>query len=330
MDPGVKTILITGGAGYIGSIIGQTLLDRGHNVRVIDALWFGKDTPLFYSDNPSCVFVKGDIRDPLLLDNILDGVDYVVHAAAVVGEPASNTFPELTQSINYEGSIKLIEKAQIKSVKGFIFLSTCSNYGISEDIATEDSSLMPLSVYARTKVDVERYLMDSVKRLDWVICRLSTAYGVSPRMRFDLTVNDFTMNAVMEKYLNLFLPFSRRPYTHVSDIAKTISKIIDNFGHVKNNVLNIGFAGENYQKIRIAEIVRGFISDTRIEIVEKRSDMRDYEVDFSKLKKCLDIKNDYTVKDGVREVMDLLRSGKIGNPKDRMYCNIHPMLEGAK
>lgn len=277
----MKKILITGGAGYIGSVMADLALGSGFKVRVMDLLWFNKDLPRACADNPSYEFIRADICDTDSLRMALEGVDIVVHAAAVVGEPATNKFSALTTKINLEASIRLIEEVRNSSAKGIIFLSTCSNYGIADGIATEDSPLKPLSLYAKTKVGVERYLMDKTKGLDWVICRLSTVYGVSPRMRFDLTVNDFTLNALINRYLEVFLPYTHRPYIHVSDVARIILEAVNNFNSIKHNVFNIGFNTENYQKIRIAEIIKGFIPDLDIRITEKGIDIRDYRVDFS-------------------------------------------------
>jgi nucleoside-diphosphate-sugar epimerase len=320
-------IVITGGAGYIGSYTTGLLLSLGHNITVIDPLWFNKDVPLFYRANPRYKFLKGTIGDLDLIDQIIkNGVDYLIHAAAVVGEPASKKFPELTHKVNYEDATTLIERLRKTNLKGFIFISTCSNYGISEGVATEESPLNPLSLYAKTKVDVERFLMNEVKGLDWVICRLATVYGVSPRMRFDLTVNDFAMNALTRKYLDIFLPYTSRPYIHVSSVAKVLSRILDKFDSVKNQILNIGFNKEDYQKIQIAEIVKRLIPDTRIEIVKKGIDKRDYRVDFSKLRKYLNTTNTHTVEEGVKETIELLKSGKIDNPRGRIYHNTSPEL----
>ena len=317
-------VLITGGAGYIGSVMSNFFLLNGYDVKVADLLWFKKDVPSIYHGNPRYTFVKGDICNAGFRDNLLKDIDFVVHAAAVVGDPASKKFPDLTYKINHEASIKLIDKARNSNVKGFIFLSTCSNYGISEGLANEESPLKPLSLYAQTKVDVERYLIDEVRDLGWVICRLSTVYGVSPRMRFDLTVNDFTLNAFTNKYLDIFLPYTYRPYIHVSDVGRVIFEVVKNIDRTKNNIFNIGFDGENYQKIEIAKAISKFIPEIKINVTGQGSDSRDYQVDFSKLQKHIDVKNSFRVESGIKEVLDLLNSGSITNPKEDIYYNTSP------
>lgn len=320
-------ILITGGAGYIGNTIVDLALAEGHKVKVIDLLWFTKDIPLIHCNKSNYEFTKGDIRNSELIDKILTGVDFIVHTAAVVGEPASNKFPELTRAINYEATINLIEKAKNFAVKGFIFLSTCSNYGVVNGMANENTALKALSLYAKTKVEVEEYLIEKAKTIDWLILRLSTVYGASRRMRFDLTVNDFTLNAYKNKQLNIFLPYSYRPYIHVFDVARTIFALFNNFDKVKRNIFNVGFNGENYQKIQIAGIVKKFIPDTEIKVVKSGVDLRDYQVDFSKLKRFLNLKNKFTVENGVKEILNLLESKKIKNPMEKHYYNTSPDLE---
>jgi nucleoside-diphosphate-sugar epimerase len=320
-------VLITGGAGYIGSAITAEALQAGFGVRVIDALWYDKDAHRTYLDNPDYEFRKGDITNDAHLGKVLEGIDFVVHAAAVVGDPASKKFPDLAQKVNYEASIKLIDRLKDENIKGFIFLSTCSNYGISKGFATEETVLKPLSLYAKTKVDVERYIIDNKKCPDWIVCRLSTAYGYSPRMRFDLTINDFAMNAFRKKSLDIFLPYTHRPYIHVVDVARIVTEIIKKFDMVKNNIFNVGFNGENYQKIQIVEAIKKFLPDIKVKIVNKGVDLRDYQVDFSKLQRYLGLERKCAVEDGIREVIDLLSSGAIKDSNDRKYYNIYPVLE---
>lgn len=317
-------LLITGGAGYIGSVITDLALQHSYKVRVIDTLWFKKDVPLIHSKNTNYEFVKGDICDVVLAREILENVDFVIHACAVVGNPASKKFPNLAYKINYEASVNLINLAQEYGINGLIFFSTCSNYGISEGLADEKTALRPLSLYAKTKVNVENYLMDEVNNLNWITCRLATVYGVSPRMRFDLTVNDFTMTSYMKKHLEIYLPKTHRPYIHVYDVARVVLQLIENFQTLKNNVLNVGFNGENYKKIQISKIVKNFMPDTKIEIAKDGNDLRDYQVDFSKLQRFLSIRNKFTVKDGVKEILRLFKDKIIIDPYESCFYNTTP------
>lgn len=319
-------ILITGGAGYIGSVLTNLALQNGHSVVAVDHLWFNEQIPLIHLSNPHYTFIKGDIRNKKVVEDAMQNIDFIIHTAAVVGDPASKLFPDETKSINETASFQLIDLARERKVKGFIFFSTCSNYGIANDLATEETALSPLSLYAETKVNVERYLIDKVNDMDWVIGRLSTIYGASPRMRFDLTVNDFTLNAWKKKYLDIFLPESYRPYIHVFDLANIMMNVIANFEKVKNNVFNIGFPGENYQKIQIANTVKKYIPDVKIEILKEGGDKRDYQVDFSRLHKFLSVKQIFNVDKSVAEIYTMLKNGYITNPDAPVYYNTTPKL----
>jgi nucleoside-diphosphate-sugar epimerase len=317
-------LLITGGAGNVGSVLVNLALQNGYKVKVIDALWFNKNIPLIHLSNSDYEFIKGDIRDQELMKKSLHDIDYAVHAAAVVGDPASKKYPELTVKVNQEATINLIKLCEMNKVKGFVFLSTCSNYGISSGLAHEQSKLKPLSLYAETKVNVERYIMQEVKGIDWVIGRLSTVYGISPRIRFDLTVNDFAMNGYRNKYLDIFLPLSFRPYVHVWDLARILLALIGNFKNVKNNVFNIGFPGENYQKIKIAEAVKKYIPELEINIVKEGGDLRDYQVDFSKLHRMIALNREYNAERSVHEFINVFRQGVITDFDNPVYYNTSP------
>ncbi len=319
-------ILITGGAGYIGSMITNVALQNQIQVKVIDCLWFNQAIPLIHYSNPNYEFVRGDICDTSLHESLLKDVDFVIHCAAVVGDPASKLFPELTQRINYDAAIALFNKSVEMHKKGFIFFSTCSNYGAAIGTATEESELKPLSLYAETKVHTEQYIIDNHKDMDYIVCRLSTVYGLSPRMRFDLTVNDFTLNAFRKKYLDIFLPESYRPYIHVFDLANTILQLIYNFEKTKNNVFNLGFTGENYMKIEIADAVQKHISGVEVDILKEGGDLRDYKVDFSKLYSYLGLKNIFTVEKSVKEIVAILDSKIITDFDNPVYYNTSPDL----
>jgi nucleoside-diphosphate-sugar epimerase len=319
-------ILITGGAGYIGSVIASMALQRGHQVRALDCLWFNKSIPLIHLGNPNYSFVGGDLRDDATLNKALEGIDYVIHTAAVVGDPASKLFPELTTSINRDGSIKLLEAAKRHAVKGLIFFSTCSNYGVASSLATEETPLAPLSLYAHSKVDVENYITKKLDGLDWIICRLSTVYGTSPRMRFDLTVNDFTLVAWAKKQLDIFLPESYRPYVHTYDVSNIALTLIDSFGTAKNNIYNLGFNGENYQKISIANAVRDLLPEVSINVLKEGGDKRDYQVDFSKLHRVISVTQQYNVPKAIREILPALQSGLFGDPFSPVFYNTSPTL----
>ena len=323
----MKSVVITGGAGYLGSVISDYFLKKGWKVKVIDLLFFDKKVPLRFLNNPNYDFMKTSFSDFVSIEKFIDRQDYVIHCASIVGEPASRKYPDLAFKINYRDTVEFINFLCHKEIKGFIFISTCSNYGISDDIANENSPLNPLSLYAETKVKVEEYLKNEVKDLKWVICRLSTLYGISPRMRFDLTVNEFTARAFFEKYIDVYLPNTYRPYLHVFDAARFIYGIIENFDSMSNEIFNIGFNGENYKKIEIIEIIRKFIPDLKIEIVRKGSDKRNYRVDFSKIQNFLKLKPIFRVEDGVKQIIKAFENKILEDYRDSVYYNTEMLFK---
>src|ERR1700678_1517882 len=220
-------VLITGGAGYIGSTLGPLLLSAGHQVRVLDDLAHGGESLLGIWCHAGFEFIRGDIRDPAMLRNAVSGRDAVVHLAAVVGDPACSRQPERARTTNLDASLALIEESQRAGVGRFIFASTCSNYGKMKEpdqYVDEASEISPISLYAETKVAVETALLQSGCDNHWcpTPLRFSTVYGVSPRMRFDLTVNEFTMEMLTKKHLKVFGEQFWRPYIHVHDAARPI------------------------------------------------------------------------------------------------------------
>src|SRR5271165_3099362 len=224
-------ILVTGGAGYIGSTLVPLLLAEGHGVRVLDTLLHGGESLLGVWSHPAFEFMRGDLCDRTTVQSAVSGRDAVVHLAAVVGDPACSRQPDLARATNLDASLSLIEESQHAGVLRFIFASTCSNYGKMKDVdryVDEESELSPVSLYAQTKVEVEMALLRSSRNNGWcpTPLRFSTVYGVSPRMRFDLTVNEFTMEMLTKKHLKVFGEQFWRPYLHVCDAARAIHLVL--------------------------------------------------------------------------------------------------------
>ena len=220
-------ILITGGAGYIGSILCSSLLSEGHSVRVVDSLLNGGEALLSSWSHANFEFVRGDLCDHGVLKTAVDKMEVVVHLAAIVGDPACSRQPELARRTNLEASDALLEASKKAGVSRFMFASTCSNYGKMKDttrLIDETSELRPVSLYAETKVAFEKTLLDPANtgELCATILRFATVYGVSPRMRFDLTVNEFTVDILTKKKLVVFGEHFWRPYIHVRDAARGI------------------------------------------------------------------------------------------------------------
>src|SRR5712691_356995 len=253
-------ILVTGGAGYIGSTLVPLLLEGGNRVRVYDALLYGGHSLLGVWSHPDFEFVRGNIRDPVAIRPALTGIDAVVHLAAMVGDPACARAPALARAVNLEASLMLIAESERAGVERFVFASTCSNYGKMKDpsqYVDETSELTPLSVYADTKVEVERALRYLGRRngLCATPLRFATVFGVSPRMRFDLTVNEFTAAMVIDKRLTVYGEQFWRPYVHVRDAARAIACVLAAPTAVVNGLaFNVGCTEQNYQKRQLVEL----------------------------------------------------------------------------
>jgi nucleoside-diphosphate-sugar epimerase len=322
-------ILITGGAGYLGSILSMQLMKAGHEVRVFDALMYGGESLLALAGQKGFEFQRGDVRDRPAVEAALRGVDGVVHLASIVGDPACARDPELARAINVDASLNLIAAAQRAGVGRFVFASTCSNYGKMVDtsvLATEDSELRPVSLYAETKVGVEKQLLSlPLKPMCATVTRFSTLYGLSPRMRFDLTVNEFTMEMLTRRKLVVYGEQFWRPYVHVRDAARAVAMILEtNTELVAGQVFNVGDTGENYRKSDLLELIRKRIPDAEVKSVPKAEDPRDYRVSFERIRRQLGYTITRRVKDGVAEIISALEAGLIGDPSNPVHYNIKP------
>jgi nucleoside-diphosphate-sugar epimerase len=320
-------ILITGGAGYVGSTVVPLLLAEGHRVRVLDTLLHGGESLLGVWSHPNFEFVLGNVCDRAKVRASVDGMDAVVHLAAIVGDPACSRQPDLAQSVNLHASLALIEESQQAGVTRFLFASTCSNYGKMNDAnkyVDEESELRPVSLYAETKVAVEKALLQSGHNGKWcpTPLRFATIFGVSPRMRFDLTVNEFTLEMLTKKHLKVFGEQFWRPYVHVRDAARAIQLVLSSpASKVAGSVFNVGATNQNFQKQLLVEMIRPYAPDAIVEFVHKAEDPRDYRVSFARISEQLGFKITRPVAEGIEEVAHLVRNNIIGNFGDRRYRN---------
>ena len=323
-----KKILVTGGAGYIGSVLTRQLLEKGYNVRVMDRLMYGGEPIIDMFNYPNFEFIKGDVRNREDVEKAVDGVDSVAHLAAIVGDPACAKDPELSNSTNLEGSKLLYDVANEKGVNRFVFASTCSNYGKMDDpneFVREDSTLAPVSLYAETKVATEQYLLgqDKDNNCKPTCLRFSTVYGLSLRPRFDLTVNEFTKELALGRELVVFGEQFWRPYCHVYDLARSVVTVIEaDQDKVAFDVFNVGDTSENYQKQMIVEEIKKQIPDANIKYVKKNEDPRDYRVNFDKIRDRLGFELKFTVPKGIAQIKEVLDAGFIVNPDDSKYKNV--------
>lgn len=294
-------ILITGGAGYLGSVITPHLLNNGHEVTVIDNLMYRQNSLLSVCRKSGFQFVLGDARDETLLKKLIPAHDAIIPLAALVGANACQRDPKTAIELNFE-AVKNIMKLK-DSNQIVIYPNTNSGYGINvnEEYCTEESPLNPISLYGRTKVDAEKEILATS---NFIILRLATVFGVSPRMRLDLLVNDFVYRAKFDSVIVLFEEHFRRNFIHIDDIAYTFNYCIENFDLLKNNVFNVGLSEANLTKRQLAEKIIAFVPELTIisSQIGQDPDKRDYLVSNKKLentgwfpKKSLD--------DGIKELL---------------------------
>ncbi len=312
-----KTILITGGAGYVGSRLINFCLNAGYKVKCYDILIYGDSSIKKYLKNNNFELIKKNLCDTKSLNKALKDVEYVIHLAAIVGDQPCQVAPKSAYKINYLATKNLVDLAAKNSIQKFIFSSTCSNYGVSDDkkFASEKSKLNPVSLYAETKIDCEKYISNfDNKKLDCITLRFATAFGVSERTRFDLTVNSFTYEAIKKKNLFIFAANTWRPYIHVNDMCNFILKFLIDKTLVDrpnlDKIFNVGFNTQNYTKKNLLDIIMKYLPGTKIKYVDEVIDNRNYKVSFDKLHKIFSNKPDISVDQGIIELKYLINNNK--------------------
>lgn len=308
-------ILITGGAGYIGSVLTPLLLQEGHSVTILDNFLFNQPTLLDSCINPNFSAVRGDSRDKNLMTKLMKDADYIIPLAAIVGAPACNLDTIAAVSINFD-AIKLILSLRSPNQR-IVLPNTNSGYGIGEkgSFCTEESPLQPISLYGRTKVDAERTVLDAGNCITF---RLATVFGLSPRMRIDLLVNDFVYRAVNDRAVVIFEGHAKRNYIHIRDVARAFLHAITNFEKMQGQPYNVGLSDANLSKLELCDEIRkhipGFVS---LEApIGEDPDKRDYIVSNEKIEKA-GFKPRYGIHDGIKELMKgytILRN--------RIYANV--------
>jgi nucleoside-diphosphate-sugar epimerase len=327
----VQTVLVTGGAGYVGAGLLRVLLGEGYRVVTVDKLSFGGESLLDIWHHPNFRFHKCDICDYAAFDEVLESerFDAVIHLAAIVGDPACKREPELAHKVNWEAAKRLIDRCVELKVSRFAFASTCSNYGKMADpnaYVDENSTLAPVSLYAELKVRFEKYLLEGIaKRADFspVALRFSTVYGLSPRMRFDLTVNEFSKEVALGRELVVFGEQFWRPYCHVKDFSRAFLTVLRAPREkIAYQVYNVGDTGQNYTKQMIVDEIRRQDGTARIKYVKQADDPRDYRVNSDLIRRELGFTITMRVPDGIREVMEVVKSGVVRDPDDQRYYNV--------
>ena len=276
-------ILITGGAGYLGSVIVERLLNVGYEVIVLDKLLFNQTSLLHYTSWPKFKFIYGDVRNEALLEKLCNEVDAIIPLAAIVGFPACASDPKLAREINFNQIVNIVKFTNGKDKK-ILYPNTNSGYGIGEGQTecTEESPLNPISVYGQTKCEAENFLKASTNA---IVFRLATVFGVSPRMRTDLLVNDFVYKAITDKYIVVFEKSFKRNFIHVEDVASAFLFMLNHYDEYKGEVFNLGLSDANLSKKELLEKIQGHVKDFAVVYDDyyEDPDKRDYIVSNAKI-----------------------------------------------
>lgn len=334
MNKEIKRVLVTGGAGYVGSVLVPNLVRKGYAVTVLDTFWFW-DSPEDYtrtlgmSEDTKLILVQGDLRNTDDVLRALQGVDTVIHLACISNDPSSELNAEFTHSVNYDGSLNVIDLSKALGVRRFIYASSSSVYGVKkEPKVTEDLVLEPLTQYSQLKVEIEHYLLH---RLDdsfqGVIIRPSTVCGYSPRQRLDVVVNILTNLAFNKRKITVFGGDQLRPNIHIKDMVRLYEMLLEiPFSKINRKVYNAG--DENLKVAQIAalvrEVVSGIVGEITVEIKES-NDPRSYQVCSDKIAQEIGFVSQFKVRDAIVELIEAFESGKLSRVDDEKYVNMKRM-----
>jgi len=321
------TILVTGGAGYIGSILVRILLDKGYNVRILDNFRYGFESITEIINHKKLEVQVGDITNPNDIKKSLDDVEGVFHLAAIVGDPACSTNAELTVETNFVGALRLARECKQKNIKKFLFASTCSVYGAQPDVSsiTEELQPHPVSLYGETKAEAESAILSLANnKFNPKIGRLATIYGISPRMRFDLVINHFVKKSFLGETIKVFGGNQWRPFLNVYDGARGFIFLYEEELKDEIPIYNIGSSKENYQIIDIPKIIQEILPETKFEVLKEVTDNRTYNVSFDKIAD-LDFKLSKTMKVGIKEIITEFKKGSYEDTDDKKYYNVVPI-----
>jgi nucleoside-diphosphate-sugar epimerase len=323
-------ILVTGGAGYIGSTLVPSLLEAGHRVWVLDRFYFGRESLQEAQQRygQKLTLVQGDVRG--VEQPLFEDLDAVVDLAGISNDPACELDAQLTEAINYRAALRVASMAHYAGVKRLIFASSCSVYGSGATAElSEESELNPVSLYAKCKARVEKELLELSAESDLCVTalRLATVFGLSKRMRFDLAVNLMTRNAYLENRIRVTGGGRQwRPFVHVRDVAAAVMRVLDSPEEkVRARCFNVGSDDQNFQMRNLAYRVRDRIPEAQIEVTRSDPDNRSYNVRFSRIREELDYKTQYTIEHGVDEIREALASGSL-DPDDRRWYTLRQYL----
>ena len=318
----VNSVLVIGGAGYLGSILCKKLLDEGYTVKAMDRLLFGPSGIEGLRKNKKFTFLKGDIRNVSDIIRAIRDVDTVIHLAAIVGDPACDKDPKETLEVNYFATKNIIEVCKYFQINRFIFASTCSVYGQNKnpnEKLDEKSEITPGSLYAESKWKCEMAIAEAVdENFSPTILRMGTLYGYSPNMRFDLSINVLTAKAILDREITILNGEQWRPFLHLEDAVEAYLKCLEApFERIKGKTFNV--VSENYKIIDVARIIKSIIPKSEIKIIKGERDKRDYNASFEKISKELGFKPLFKIQDGVSEIKNAFDNKLLNNYKNKKY-----------
>lgn len=318
------SVLVIGGAGYIGSAVIPKLLAQGYRVRILDCFLFGKEPIVPFLKNANLEVCQGDFRNVDTVVAAMRGIDSVIHLGGLVGDPACAVDEELTIQINLIATRMIAQVAKGNGISRFVFASSCSVYGASDQVLNEKSLLNPVSLYARSKIASENVLLslrDST--FEPVILRFGTIYGLSGRTRFDLVVNLLAAKAVVEGVITVYGKEQWRPFLHVQDAATAVvSALGARPESVASAVFNVGCDEQNRTLGQIGELIRSMVPGSILRCTEENVDRRNYRVEFRRIREELGFRPAWTLQSGIQQVLDSIMSGKVSNYQDPKYSNV--------
>lgn len=321
-----KLVMVTGGAGYIGSHVVRKLLDKGYRVRNLDKLAFGDASVRELQGKPDYEQIVGDIRHIEDVVAAAKGAYGVIHLAGIVGDPACDLDHDATYSINLEATKLMVECCKYAGIQRFVFASTCSVYGAADDYTLNEGSVLnPVSLYAETNLASERIILKGFEGTDVIptIVRFATVYGASHRMRFDLVVNIMSAKAVKDGAVKVFGGDQWRPNVHCQDAASGLIACLEGAPEkMKNEIFNIGSDEQNYRIQELGELVARCVPGTKVETMGESPDRRSYKVSFEKARQVLGFRPQFTVEAGVQEIQRMLENGVVENYQADRYYNV--------
>ena len=328
-----KNVLVTGGAGYIGIHLLKLLLDDGYNVTLLDNFTFGEQPIADIKNHKNLKIIKGDISNIRDLVKSVKNNRFVIALAAIVGDPASSIDAEETLNLNYESTKSLTEICNFYEVEKLIFASSCSVYGSSDSgMLNEDSYLNPVSLYARTRIYSENYMLDNCKATSPTILRLSTVFGFSARMRYDLVVNTLLIRALRDKKFSVFGGDQWRPFVHCYDVARAFKLAMESDKNITHNqIFNVGSNDMNFTINDIGNKVHDKIPEASFNTVEEDFDKRNYKVSFDKISNTLGFKKNFDIEMGIDEMIENINQNPdLLNYEDKIYSNVNYLKDRFK